>query len=105
MGLNPHALRLYLVTDRALCAHHGLVETVTEAVRGGVSFVQLRDKDATTADRTALARALKHALRDTPVPLVINDDLDAAIAADVDGVHIGQGDISATEARAKLGPD
>ncbi|APX10291.1 thiamine phosphate synthase [Tateyamaria omphalii] len=105
MVLDPKSLSLYLVTDRALCAHHGLIETVTAAVRGGVSFVQLRDKTATTADRTALARALKHALRDTPVPLVINDDLDAAIAADVDGVHIGQGDVSPTDARARLGPD
>ena len=97
-------VRLYLVTDRALCARCGVVETVRAAVRGGVSFVQLRDKTATTHDRIAVARVLKDALAGTGVPLVINDDLDAAIAADVDGVHLGQQDIAPAEARARLGP-
>lgn len=105
MALKRGDLRLYLVTDTALCKGMGVVETVSAAVRGGVSFVQLRDKTATTRDRTALAEALKDALAGTNVPLVINDDLDAALAADVDGVHLGQDDVAPRIARAVLGPD
>lgn len=105
MGALKDQLRLYLVTDAQLCAKLGLVETVREAVAGGVTMVQLRDKHATTAQRTALAIALKNALQGAHVPLVINDDIAAAVAADVDGAHIGQGDIQPAQARALLGPD
>ncbi|WP_420337118.1 thiamine phosphate synthase [Roseibium sp.] len=104
MVLNPQTLRVYLVTDPALCPGPTLIETVTAAVRGGVTFVQLRDKTASTRDRIAAARALKAALTGTDVPLVINDDLDAAVAAGVDGVHIGQEDVSLVTARKRLGP-
>ena len=82
-------LRLYLVTDPALCRARGVAETVGQAVAAGVTMVQLRDKEASTADRIDLALALKDALRGTGVPLVINDDVEAAYAADVDGAHIG----------------
>jgi thiamine-phosphate pyrophosphorylase len=82
-----------------------LESTVRAAVRGGVRFVQLRDKHADTRARTEAARKLRNALQGSGVPLVINDDIDAAIAADVDGVHIGQDDIGVAEARARLGPD
>lgn len=105
MALNADALKLYLVTDPSLCPGHVLIDTVQAAVRGGVSFVQLRDKDATTSQRVEAARALKQALNGTGVTLVINDDIEAAQAADVDGVHIGQGDVSPLVARALLGPD
>lgn len=103
-ALRDH-LRLYLVTDPAMCAATGMVATVRAAVAGGVSMVQLRDKQATTAERVAQALALKQALHGTGVPLVINDDVQAALAADVAGAHIGQGDMSTQEARALLGPD
>ncbi|MEL6433841.1 MAG: thiamine phosphate synthase [Pseudomonadota bacterium] len=104
MALNPRSLRVYLVTDPALCPGPALVETVTAAVRGGVSLVQLRDKDASTRDRVAAARALKTALAGTGVPLLINDDLEAAVALGVDGVHIGQDDATPAIARKRLGP-
>lgn len=97
-------MQLYLVTDPDLCRATGLVETVRQAVAAGVTFVQLRDKGATTRDRIAQALALKQVLQTSNVPLVINDDPEAALAAEVDGVHIGQGDISAAKARALLGP-
>lgn len=103
MDLSPESLRLYLVTDPSLCPGPALVETVSAAVRGGVSFVQLRDKDATTRDRIATASALKCALSGSGVPLVINDDLEAAVVADVDGVHIGQDDVTPAMARQRLG--
>ncbi|MGZ2256585.1 thiamine phosphate synthase [Roseobacter sp. A03A-229] len=105
MAIDPQTLRLYLVTDPELCARTGLAETVTAAVEGGVSFVQLRDKTASSAHRIELAKALKEVLAGTGIPLVVNDDLDAAIAADADGVHLGQEDISPAKARARLGPD
>ncbi|PID63262.1 MAG: thiamine phosphate synthase [Gammaproteobacteria bacterium] len=98
-------LRLYLVTDPHLCAGPGVEETVRQAVSAGVTMVQLRDKDSTTELRVAKAQALKEVLRGTDVPLVINDDVEAARIAGVDGVHIGQGDVSPAEARALLGPD
>lgn len=104
MALNIETLRLYLVTDPVLCPGSTLCDTVEAAVRGGVSFVQLRDKTATTQTRIDAALRLKQILRGTGVPLVINDDIDAAIAADVDGVHLGQDDLSVAEARARLGP-
>lgn len=97
-------LRLYLVTDPALSAEISVVDTVQRAVAGGVTMVQLRDKHATTAQRTELAVALKTALHGTGVPLVVNDDVVAAMAADADGAHIGQGDISPAQAREMLGP-
>lgn len=99
------ALQLYLVTDPDLCRMAGLVETVRLAVAGGVTMVQLRDKTASTSDRVAQALALKEVLTGTGVPLVVNDDVDAAVAADVDGAHIGQGDMDPAEARAMLGAD
>lgn len=103
MALKAEDLRLYLVTDRALCAELGIVDTVTAAVRGGVGFVQLRDKTASTAELIELAAALKDALAGTDVPLVINDDVEAAVAAGVQGVHVGGDDMSPAEARARLG--
>lgn len=103
-ALKDH-LRLYLVTDTQLCANFGVVDTVRQAIAGGVTMVQLRDKTATTALRIALAVALKRELEGTDVPLVINDDVNAAVAADVAGAHIGQGDMSPAQARAMLGPD
>lgn len=105
MGLIRDHLRLYLVTDSGLCAEQGLVAVVTAAVRGGVTWVQLRDKTGSTPDRIAAARALKQALAGSGVPLVINDDIEAAYEAEVDGVHLGQDDAKVTEARARLGSD
>lgn len=98
-------LRLYLVTDAFLCTTPDLVTTVRLAVANGVTMVQLREKTATTAQRVQMALALKEALAGMGVPLVVNDDVAAAVAADVDGAHIGQGDMSTAQARALLGPD
>ena len=98
-------LRLYLVTDRDLSLGRPLEEIVTEAVAGGATMVQLREKEASTADFVALARQLKAALAPLGVPLVINDRIDVALAADADGVHIGQSDMPYEDARRLLGPD
>ena len=97
-------LRLYLVTDRDLSLGRPLEEIVTEAVAGGATMVQLREKEASTADFVALARQLKAALAPLGVPLIINDRIDVALAADADGVHIGQSDMPYEDARRLLGP-
>ena len=102
-------LSLYLVTDADLCGERGVVETVRQAVDGGVRIVQLRDKHATDAETTDQLVELSRVI-DGRALLVVNDRLDAAIAARaagarVDGVHLGQGDTSVLRARAELGPD
>jgi thiamine-phosphate pyrophosphorylase len=97
--------RLYLVTDRGLAGTRGVIETVRLAVAGGVTLVQVRSPEASTRDFVEEARALKALLAPTGVPLIVNDRLDVALAAEADGVHLGQRDIDARDARAMLGPD
>ena len=82
-----------------------MVETARAAVAGGVTMVQLRDKAGGTAQMIATGRALKAALAGTGAKLIVNDDVAAAIAIGADGVHIGQGDMSVAETRARIGPE
>lgn len=98
-------LRLYLVTDPELCSQHGLLETVRDAVRGGVTAVQLRDKTATTSALVKMGRDIATGLANTGVPLIVNDNVEAAIAIGADGLHLGQGDMKVDEARRLIGPD
>lgn len=95
---------VYLVTDRALCLGKNLLDVVEEAVAGGVSLVQLREKHIDTREFVALARQLVHILAPMGVPLLINDRVDIALASNAAGVHIGQSDMAAQDARALLGP-
>ena len=97
-------LRLYLVTDRPLCLGRELEWIVSEAVRGGVTMVQLREKDANTREFVALGLRLKELLAPLGVPLIINDRIDVALAVDADGIHIGQSDMPYEIARRLLGP-
>ena len=96
-------LSLYLVTDRSLAGGRDMSWIVHEAVAGGVTMVQLREKDCSTAEFVALARELKSALQPLGIPLIINDRIDVALAVDADGVHIGQSDMPYEMARALLG--
>jgi thiamine-phosphate pyrophosphorylase len=97
-------LSLYLVTDPRLTAARGLEATVAAAVKGGVTLVQLRDPQAHGRALVEQARALKTLLAPLGIPLVINDRVDVAVAADADGVHLGQDDMTPADARALLGP-
>ncbi len=99
------SLKLYLVTDRTLSLSRSLEEVVGEAVAGGVTMVQLREKDAPTGEFVALARRLKSLLAPLGVPLIINDRVDVALAVDADGVHIGQSDMTYEDARRLLGAE
>lgn len=98
-------LKLYLVTDRELSLGRSLEEIVAEAVAGGVTIVQLREKDAPTGEFVALASRLLQMLRPLGIPLIINDRIDVALAVNADGVHIGQSDMPYELARKLLGPD
>jgi len=96
---------LYLVTDQALAGGRSVEEIVGAALRGGVSMVQLREKERDTRSFVALAQRLGAELRSRGVPLIINDRLDVALAAGASGVHIGQQDMPYAEARRILGPE
>lgn len=98
-------LSLYLVLDPALCAGIGMVATAKAAVAGGATMVQLRDKTGGTQRLVEIGTAIKDALAGTRATLVVNDDADAVVAIGADGLHVGQGDLSAAEARARIGPD
>jgi thiamine-phosphate pyrophosphorylase len=105
MRLPAEQLRLYLVTDTALCTAlpgRTVADVVRQAVAGGVTCVQLRDKTASTRDLVALARAVQHSLSGTGVPLVINDRIDVALACGAQGVHLGQSDMGVADARRLL---
>ncbi|GES46723.1 thiamine-phosphate synthase [Rhizobium dioscoreae] len=98
-------LSLYLVLDPVLCANLGMIETTRAAIAGGATIVQLRDKHAPTAAMIETGRALKQILHGTNVRLIVNDNVEAAIAIGADGLHIGQEDMNAAEARRLIGPD
>ena len=82
-------LKLYLVTDRGLAGDRAIEDIVRESVKGGVTMVQLREKNIATRDFITLALKLKEILKPSGVPLVINDRVDVAMAADADGVLTG----------------
>ncbi|MGM0586620.1 MAG: thiamine phosphate synthase [Pseudomonadota bacterium] len=96
-------LSLCLVTDPAAPA--GVETTALAAARAGAGLIQLRDKQAPDAELIALARRLRAALAPLGARLVINDRPEVAREAGADGVHVGQTDRPATEARALLGPE
>jgi len=103
--VRPEALRLYLVTDQALTCGRALEDVVAAAVQGGVTCVQLREKQLGTADFLAQALALKALLAPRHIALVINDRVDVALACGAQGVHLGQSDMPVQEARRLLPPD
>ncbi len=96
-------LALYAVVPEGL-GERALVETVEAAIEGGVGFVQLREKGLDDASYADLARRLRETTGRHGVPLVVNDSVEAAIASGADGVHVGQSDCDAAEARRRLPP-
>lgn len=96
---------LYLVTDRRLMSCKTIEESVELAIAGGASVVQLREKDCTSREFYELAVRVKKITAPRNVPLIINDRIDICLAADADGVHLGQKDLPCKEARKILGED
>jgi thiamine-phosphate pyrophosphorylase len=101
----PFDLSLYLITDTRLAGPRGVVETVRQAVAGGVTLVQLRDPDASTRWLVETAGALIDVLRPHGIPLIINDRVDVALAVGAEGVHVGQSDMPTDKVRELIGPD
>lgn len=95
---------LYLVADADFAPGRDLAALVAEAVRGGVTVVQLRAKSFAAPELAGLGKAVAAALAGTGVPLLVNDRPDAALACGADGVHLGQDDAPVPEARRLLGP-
>lgn len=95
---------LYLVTDRALSAPRSVEEIVASGIRGGVTAVQYRDKEASTRQMIKTAIRLAELTRAAGIPLIINDRVDVALAVGADGVHVGQTDMPPAHARRILGP-
>lgn len=96
---------LYLVTDRMLMSTVTLCEAVEQAITGGCTMVQLREKNISSLDFYNLAKAVRHITNKYNVPLIINDRIDIALSMGAQGVHIGQSDIPASVARKIIGRD
>lgn len=95
-------LRLYALIDPAVPGGRTLIE-LTQRIAGSATLVQLRDKHASTRVMVEEARALRAVLEPNNIPLLVNDRVDVALAAEADGVHIGQDDMAPDDARLLLG--
>ena len=105
MNCAEQDLLLYAVTDRHWLHGRTLHEVVKESLDGGVTFLQLREKDLDEARFLDEAKDIKTLCHAYGVPFLINDNVDIALAVDADGVHVGQSDMEALDVRRKLGPD
>lgn len=105
LRVNADAMTLYAVTDRTWVKDTTLMDQVKEALEGGITFLQLREKHLSKEEFIKGAREMKELSKEYKVPFVINDNIEVALAVDADGVHIGQDDMSVEEARKLLGED
>ena len=96
---------LYAVTDSAWLHGRTLASCVREALAGGATFVQLREKHMSTEELVEEAQTILPICREARVPFLIDDDVEAARLVGADGVHVGQSDTACAEARRILGPD
>jgi len=100
----PSAWRLYVITDERVSRGRSHLEVAEAAIRGGADVIQLRDKTLESGELYRIAVALRRITRAANVPLIVNDRLDIALAADADGLHVGQDDLPAAVARKLMGP-
>ena len=105
MKFDREKMRLYAITDRHWLNGRSLKEVVKESLDGGVTFLQLRDKNSDDETFLQEAAELQELCRDYKVPLIINDNVEIALKMNADGVHVGQSDMEAGAVREKLGPD
>jgi thiamine-phosphate pyrophosphorylase len=96
---------LYVVTDRTWLGGNSLAQQVEETIKAGATFVQLREKELGYDEYVAEARKIKAVTDRYHIPFVIDDNIEVALAVGADGVHVGQSDRAAREARALLGAD
>ncbi|WP_027399373.1 thiamine phosphate synthase [Anaerovorax odorimutans] len=105
MKLDKSSMLLYAVTDRKWLLDNSLKEQVEQAIKAGVTFVQLREKDLNDKEFIQEAENIKKITDKYNIPFVINDNLEVALSCGADGVHVGQSDMKASDARNKLGKD
>lgn len=105
MRFDKKDLLLYAVTDRSWLGGRTLYQDVEAAIKGGATFIQLREKNLDEAHFLEEAKEIKELCKKYQLPFVINDNVDIALAMDADGVHVGQSDMEAGAVREKLGPD
>ena len=96
--------RLHILTDTTIQSRFDHVELAERAIRGGADVIQFRQKSGTTLEMIAAAKRVRVVCRRAGVPLIVNDRIDVAIAADADGVHLGRDDFPIRLARQLLGP-
>ncbi|GIM29605.1 thiamine-phosphate synthase [Clostridium polyendosporum] len=101
--MNNINYKLYLVTDRKIIGERDFVWAIEQAILGGATLVQLREKDLSTLQFYNVAKDVKELTSKYNIPLIINDRLDIALAVDADGLHIGQDDMPLEIARKLLG--
>lgn len=105
MKISKENMRLYAVTDRTWSINRTLEQQVEEALKSGVTFLQLREKNISDAEYIKIAENIKKLTDKYNVPFVINDNINVALAVNADGVHLGQGDTDIKTARKILGND
>lgn len=103
MKCDKHTMLLYAVTDRAWTGRETLRQQVEDALKGGVTCVQLREKELDEETFFKEAVELSALCRSYGVPFIINDNVDIAIRCHADGVHVGQEDMAAADVRARVG--
>ena len=96
-------LVLYAITDRRWLNGKSLAEVVEESLKGGVTFLQLREKELDSETFLEEALKIKDVCRKYKVPFIINDNVDVAVASDADGIHIGQEDAAIGDVRKRVG--
>ncbi|MGN8913387.1 thiamine phosphate synthase [Anaerofustis butyriciformans] len=105
MNTDKKDMLLYAVTDRMWSEENGLKQQIKEALDGGITFLQLREKELNDEEFLKEALEIKDMVKKYNIPFVINDNVDVAIKCDADGVHVGQSDMKATDVRSKIGKD
>ena len=105
MALDRKQLKLYLVTDSTGKSDEEFLKALEEAIEGGVSFVQIREKNKTTAEYINLVSKALKITRKHGVPLIVDDRVDVVLATGADGVHVGREDMPVETARKILGKE
>ena len=105
MNCNKKSLLLYAVTDRSWLKEETLYQQVEQALKGGATLIQLREKNLGQEQFLAEAIKLKKLCAEYQVPFIINDNVNIAIEVNADGIHVGQRDMEAGDVRDKLGAD
>ena len=105
MKATKNSMLLYVVTDRTWLGTNSLETQVEAIIKAGATFVQLREKDLPFDAFVAQAKAIKAITDRYNIPFVINDNIEVALAAGADGVHVGQHDMAAQQVRQRIGPN